>query len=581
MRLTLAKRWAWAAAFVCALAGRAAAEDETQQDEELSDSDLLFEGDLVVDYERLYAAYGYELAERMVSRGVVSRPASRRNLDALIYDRWIWPKDDNGVVTIPITFASGDYTTAQQNTIWGHLNDLADQAGSWLSFVERTDEDDYVEIYSGSGCSSSMGYVSGKQQISLRSSGCLGRGTTQHEMLHTLGFWHEQSRPDRDDYVTINWDNIVSGKEHNFALRESRSFNSPYDYASVMHYRAKAFSKNGKNTITPPDGVDIGQRSAMSTDDVMQLKILYDDPDVTFYPTMYPTAPTTLSPTRSPDAQPTEEPTPFPTPKPTPKPTAFPTKKPTPKPTPSPTPTPKPTPYPTAFPTKKPTPYPTAFPTTPGPTVAPTPAPTKVCSTSDEQIWSDVRPDDLEDYSTLRECSETCTGSNTTCVADCVATSAGFTSPCSTCFANYVVCLEARCNCTYNTNTTLCDQCDQVETCDFEFRECTGVLSAVRYDATEGASQSSGVSSSMLGVIGGVGAGLACVLLASFALVARRRRRRHAKSTSPLDFGEAKVSGGSPFGFNFGKSGKKKKDNSQAQHQLAAPSFHRQTSFDV
>lgn len=43
-------------------------------------------------------------------------------------------------------------------------------------------------------------------------SGCAWTGIVQHELLHALGFWHEQSRPDRDGYVEIVLENVWKGK---------------------------------------------------------------------------------------------------------------------------------------------------------------------------------------------------------------------------------------------------------------------------------------------------------------------------------------------------------------------------------
>ncbi|GCB83897.1 hypothetical protein scyTo_0024829 [Scyliorhinus torazame] len=107
-------------------------------------------------------------------------------------------------------------------------------------------------------------------------------GTIEHEFLHALGFWHEQSRSDRDDYVTIVWDKIENGKEHNFDKyddKETSNLNIPYDYTSVMHYGSTAFNNGTEPTIVTkiPDFRNvIGQRLDFSDFDVQKLNRLYN-----------------------------------------------------------------------------------------------------------------------------------------------------------------------------------------------------------------------------------------------------------------------------------------------------------------
>ena len=59
-------------------------------------------------------------------------------------------------------------------------------------------------------CSSKIGRIGGQQDISI-GDGCDKKGVVIHEIFHALGRWHEHSRPDRDDYIIINNDNIKQG----------------------------------------------------------------------------------------------------------------------------------------------------------------------------------------------------------------------------------------------------------------------------------------------------------------------------------------------------------------------------------
>ena len=146
-----------------------------------------------------------------------------------------------------------------------------------LKLRPRTAADrDYVVFRdSGSGCSSFLGRVGGRQEINI-TEGC-GQGGAVHEILHAAGFYHEQSRGDRDEFVTIAFNEISPGHEDNFEKRDSRGVEiGPYDFASIMHYSSKAFSRSGRPTIIPKvPGVTIGQREALSTLDRAAIEELY------------------------------------------------------------------------------------------------------------------------------------------------------------------------------------------------------------------------------------------------------------------------------------------------------------------
>ncbi|XP_066561543.1 meprin A subunit alpha [Amia ocellicauda] len=153
---------------------------------------------------------------------------------------------------------------------------------SCVEFKPYEGEKSFIKFEKLDGCWSQVGDLQTGQQLSL-GEGCDYKATIEHELLHALGFYHEQSRTDRDDYINIWWKEVLPGMEHNFAKYSDlfiTDLNTPYDYESIMHYGAYSFNKNpGVPTITakiPELTSVIGQYLDFSKLDLLRLNRMYN-----------------------------------------------------------------------------------------------------------------------------------------------------------------------------------------------------------------------------------------------------------------------------------------------------------------
>jgi uncharacterized protein (TIGR03437 family) len=184
------------------------------------------------------------------------------------------------------------------------------------NFVHIRDSTNDTTVGSGNSCtnaarnSSPVGRRGGQQNINIVNWDV--QFIMVHELMHTLGFFHEHERPDRDTYVDVaslcgNVRGGCTGSTYTgqFGLESAATSYGDYDFDSVMHYGQCSFSRNTNCPATSPAFPDggitirvkapyntqwqtaIGQRSRLSDLDRLTLSLLYSRPNWRFVDATY------------------------------------------------------------------------------------------------------------------------------------------------------------------------------------------------------------------------------------------------------------------------------------------------------
>ena len=193
--------------------------------------DYVFQGDILLSQEQID-----DFTSNIVTRGAI-----------LNQGKYKWA---DGIVYYSIASGTKDKTKDQ---IYRAIA-IVEQK-TMLKFIPRTTHKDYIEFFNGSGCWSFLGKKGGKQQISIDEEWAV-TGNVIHEIFHAVGMIHEHSRNDRDNFIIVNFSNIVSAAKsyyeksdlsqniiHSFVGNGAEDM----DYGSIMMYS----SLGGDNAINP------------------------------------------------------------------------------------------------------------------------------------------------------------------------------------------------------------------------------------------------------------------------------------------------------------------------------------------
>ncbi|MBY0111573.1 MAG: hypothetical protein K2Y21_02025 [Phycisphaerales bacterium] len=152
--------------------------------------------------------------------------------DRSLWNANLWP---GGVVWYTV---DPNVTTTNADRLRIAMYEIETVCG--VRFNPRSNQVNYINVRDSSGNSSSVGMIGGLQNVNLFNWSF--RYIVIHELMHALGIFHEQQRSDRDPFVVINQANIQTAYFNANFPKNGATPSGGYDFESIMHYDACAFS---------------------------------------------------------------------------------------------------------------------------------------------------------------------------------------------------------------------------------------------------------------------------------------------------------------------------------------------------
>ena len=186
-----------------------------------------------------------------------------------------WPNK-----SINYTISSG-FSTSDIATITNALSDITSHTNIAFHKVNNTNKNYILFVCDKDANFSPLGMQTGGNEIHIQPG--KQKGIYLHEIMHSLGYFHEFTRTDRDNYVEVFPGLAVDGMQYNFekyAINYDGYDIGTFDFNSVMMYDSYAFAKSNLPTMVKhgtgyPMGTFVANKKELSEGDIMGLKFIY------------------------------------------------------------------------------------------------------------------------------------------------------------------------------------------------------------------------------------------------------------------------------------------------------------------